>query len=326
MRLDINVKNGRTDRPIEGAEVTVSAEQVGSEESADEFDLDDVDEDGEFVRSMQTVSNEEYSGRAAFEIASWVTAVDVEVTHERFEPSGLDVTPGLRDKHKLVELTPNLSDVTLSISEHFHEPAQILIEPADEVVESLYDSATDIEIMPGDTETFSFISGRYRFILQNPPDNYVGETSVSKNLEARDSPRIDFTGMDLEMDSGTDVETDTEENVDPEPMGTDGPPEDSSDGVRRKLRELMSIDGSISDPKPESDPVTDEDVENGTMGGVSDQAPSDDAHDAGAEEGQDENAEDTSVDEGEDEINGEAEDEADGEAEGKTAGLGALFN
>jgi hypothetical protein len=334
MRLDITVKNERTGIPIEGAKVAASAEEIGSSESEEGFDLDDVDEDGEYVRSMETVSNEEYSGRAAFEIASWVTELEIEVSHDRFDSAILTITPGLRDKHRVVELSPHLSDATISISEHFHEPAGILIEPAGDVTENLYGPATDIELMPGATETFSFISGRYRFVLKNPPDNYVGETSVSENLKLRDSPMINFTQMDLETgaeaDAEMDVEADAEADVDPEPMGTDGPPEESSVGLMGRFKEILLTNGSISDPKPEADPVIDADGESNTKDAEPDAAPSDDPLNADTEGGHSGSVEESPADEEEDEQENveedEQEDEVDEDPEDEAVGLGALFD
>jgi len=326
MRIDIIVENGRTGVPIDGATVTVSAEDIGTSEEEQESDLEENEGDKNFVESVETVSNEEYNGRAAFELASWVTEAKIEVSHERFETATQQFTPGLTDTQKKIELTPELADVSIFASEYFPEPAEILIKPADEVLQKLYSTETTVEIAPGETPTFSFIEGRYKFEIQNPPENYTGEIQFGKNLEMQDSPQISFSGMDLD---GVPIgpEGEVEHPEDETAASEDEQQEESS--LAGKFKELLSDDDTVSDPvsdddvsasDPVTDPVAEEDLGDTSMSDEDTDPFADDGADEGTQEELDAEAE------SEPDVKEETEDESDGEDDEEPVGLGALFN
>jgi len=206
-RVDVTVENSHTGLPIDGATVEIKAIDTGTSDTPpfQEYDSEeDAREDG-VLQSAETESVGDYEGTAAFVVAQWVSELEVEVTHDRFPSKTITFRPGTTDVTKHVQLTPEMEEVDVAVSEHFSASGVVNIQPADPVIESLYDQDIDIEISPGETKTFTFIKGRYRFSLQNPPEIYSGKEGVSKNLLNVSSPRVSFTQVDLEEAESPDA-------------------------------------------------------------------------------------------------------------------------
>lgn len=332
MRLEINVTNKRTGAPIDGATVTVSATDTGPSDTDDGPSADD-DSDDSTGESIETTSVDEYNGVAAFEIASWVNEIEYEVSHDRFETERESFSPSATDKELDVELTPKVSDITIHVSDLFREPPTIRFTPADELLEKLYDAEATVEMMPGETKTFSLITGRYQFMIKNVPDDYCGDMGHAVNFKHNHPDRIEFGGFEQEP-----MEEDGAPDSDGQEFDSQEPPQEESDeqgtsGVREAFRGMLPSINNGSEPEPE-DPISGQETESGgndenTEDPLS--TPVDEIASADAPDMESDGESEAESEDGDDIEAGDSEDDEDNETETEgededAEGLGALFN
>lgn len=251
-RIKVTVTDELTHQAITGAKVKLEATGTGQSnaKARHEFDDDDAAREEGVLASGETVPLPESSAKVAFEVADWVTKLDITAEHDRFEDQTTAIRPSTSDTEVNLSLPPKTEDTNVTVSEYFPEPALVELKPADPVTEKVYPTeGTTLEIAPGTDEMLTLLQGRYKFELENPPENYTGELTIATNLEAPDPADIVFSGMDIDEEERQRLAS-----SDPSPEND----ESSSEGGRFSFGVgLFSSDDNSEDDTSPVDPVPD---------------------------------------------------------------------